>query len=168
VTLDPSLSYGGDTIALSEQGLLQKPVKIVDKNKVISALTDKQFADYLNKPATTSRGNVVVEAGLLGYAELTQHAPRVLEILQFSGLFVDPYSGTFSSEIRLARVYDNAKGTVSYIKGGSLSGSIRENFKGIRLSKNRIKRAHFESNSNQGHGYFGPDYALLSDVSIVG
>jgi len=168
VTLDPSMPYGGDTIALSEQGLLQKPVKIVDKNRVISSLTDKQFADYLNKPATTSRGNVVVEPGQLNYSELTKHAPRVLEILQFSGLFVDPYSGTFSSEIRLARVYDNTKGTVSYIKGGSLSGSIRENFKGIRLSKNRIKRAHFESNSNQGHGYFGPDYALLSDVSIVG
>jgi predicted Zn-dependent protease len=168
VTLDPALPFGGDTVALSEQGLLQKSVKLVEKNKVVNSLTDKQYSDYLGKPATTSRGNVVVEAGQLGYAELTQNAPRVLEILQFSGLFVDPYSGTFSSEIRLARIYDNTKGTVTYVKGGSLSGSIRENFKGIRLSKNRVKRAHFESNSNQGHGYFGPDYALLSDVSIVG
>ena len=114
----------------------QKPLKIVDKNKVINTLTDKQFADYLNKNATTSRGNIVVESGQLTYTRLTQQAPRVLEVLQFSGLFVDPYSGTFSSEIRLARVYDNAKGTVTYLKGGSLSGSIRENFKGIRLSKN--------------------------------
>jgi predicted Zn-dependent protease len=168
VNLDPSLAYGADTTVLSEQGVLQKPLKVVEKNKVLATMTDKQYADYLGKPVGTSRGNWVVDAGALSYSELCKAAPKVVEILQFSGLFVDPYSGTFSSEIRLARIYDNVTGTVSYLKGGSLSGSIRDNFKGIKLSKNRVKRAHFESNSTQGHGYFGPDYALLSDVSIVG
>jgi predicted Zn-dependent protease len=168
VNLDPQLAYGADTTVLSEQGVLQKSLKLVEKNKVLATMTDKQYADYLGKPVGTSRGNWVVDAGTLSYPELCKAAPKVLEILQFSGLFVDPYSGTFSSEIRLARIYDNVKGTVSYLKGGSLSGSIRDNFKGIKLSKNRVKRSHFESNSTQGHGYFGPDYALLSDVSIVG
>ena len=140
----------------------------MESNRVVASLTDKQFADYLGNTATTSRGNIVVDPGKLSYAELTQAAPQVLEILQFSGLFADPYSGTFSSEIRLARLYDNVKGTVTYLKGGSLSGSIRDNFKGARISKERVKRAHFESNSMHGHGYFGPEYAMLSDVSIVG
>jgi predicted Zn-dependent protease len=168
LTLDPSLPFGGDTVALSEQGVLQKPIQLVIANKVSNAMTDKQYADYLGKPVTTSRGNLVVEAGKLSYPELCKSAPIVMEILQFSGLFADPFSGTFSSEIRLARLYDNVKGSVTYLKGGSLSGSIRDNFKGIKLSKRSVKRAHFESNSMQGHGYLGPDYALLSDVSIVG
>jgi predicted Zn-dependent protease len=168
VCLDPELAFGADTAVLSEQGVLQKSLKLVDKNQVLATMTDKQYADYLGKPAGTSRGNWVVDPGALSYSELCKSAPKVMEILQFSGLFVDPYSGTFSSEIRLARIHDNVKGTVTYLKGGSLSGSIRDNFKGIKLSKNRVKRSHFESNSMQGHGYFGPDYALLSDVSIVG
>jgi predicted Zn-dependent protease len=168
ITLDPTLAHGGDTAALSDQGVPQTPLKLVEKNRVVASLTDKQFADYLGKPAGTSRGNIVVAPGALSYAELTKLEPRVLEILQFSGLFADPYSGTFSSEIRLARLHDNVKGTVTYLKGGSLSGSIRENFKDVRISRERVKRAHFESNNMHGHGYFGPEYALLSDVSIVG
>jgi predicted Zn-dependent protease len=168
VSLDPELAYGADTAVLSEQGVAQKTLNVVVKNNVLATLTDKQYSDYLGKPITTSRGNWVVEAGTLSYSELCKAAAKVIEILQFSGLFVDPYSGTFSSEIRLARVYDNVKGTVAYLKGGSLSGSIRDNFKGIKLSKTRVKRSHFESNGMQGQGYYGPEYALLSEVSIVG
>jgi hypothetical protein len=92
----------------------------------------------------------------------------VIEILQFSGLFADPNSGTFSSEIRLAKLYDNEKNQITYLKGGSLSGSINENFKKVKFSKNRVKKAHFSSNSPVGQGYYGPEFALMNDVSIVG
>lgn len=168
ITLDPSLAYGADTTALSEQGVMQRPLKLVDRNRVVATSTDKRYADYLGAPVSTVRGNVVVEPGSLTHAELTRQAPRVIEILQFSGLFADENSGTFSSEIRLAKLYDNRSGKVSYIKGGSLSGSFRDNFKGARLSSERVKQAHFASNSMRGAGYYGPEHALLSDVSIVG
>ena len=110
----------------------------------------------------------MVKPGCLSYEELTQQAPLVLEILQFSGLFTDANTGTFSSEIRLARLFDNEKKQVTYIKGGSLSGSISENFRELRLSHSKISRAHFSNESANGQGYFGPEYALLSNVSIVG
>jgi predicted Zn-dependent protease len=168
ITLDPELEYGANSGALSEQGLLQTAFKLVEKNQVTGTSTDKQYADYLGIPANTSKGNVVVDAGAFSHQELTKQAPQVIEILQFSGLFADPNSGTFSSEIRLAKLYDNRSGRVTYLKGGSLSGSIKENFKGIRLSKNRVKRAHFSSGAMSGSGYYGPEFALLSDVSIVG
>ena len=168
VTLDPSLDFGGATTAMSDTGVVQRKIKIIENNRVILTPTDKQFSDYLGTPTTTSRGNFVVEGGKLTHQELTRAAPRVVEILQFSGLFMDSNSGTFSSEIRLAKLYDNVKGTVSYVKGGSLSGSIKENFKGAMLCKTQVKRAHFSSGSSVGEGYFGPEYALLSDVSIVG
>jgi len=168
ITLDPSLAFGGDTCAVSGLGVEQKPLVLVDKNRVVATSADKKHADYLGIPAATNRGNVVVAPGKLSHQELTQYAPKVIEILQFSGLFADENSGTFSSEIRLAKLYDNVRGTVTYIKGGSLSGSITENFQGARLSKNQVKRAHFSAGSSMGQGYFGPDYALLSNVSIVG
>lgn len=168
ISFDPTLDFGAATLAVSEQGLLQKPLALVAQNKVISTSTDKQYSDYLHLPITTVRGNVVVEAGNFDHHELTRQSPQVIEILQFSALFIDANSGTFSSEIRLAKLYDNETGKVSYLKGGSLSGSVSENFRGLRLSKNRVNRAHFSSESNYGQGYFGPEYALLSDVSIVG
>ncbi len=39
-----------------------------------------------------------------------------------------------------------------------------ENFTRALLSKETIRRAHFEAGNPQGHGYFGPAYALLLDV----
>lgn len=168
ITLDPELPFGADTAALSHQGLIQRPLKLVDQNKVIQTTIDKQFGDYLGLSPTTTRGNLVVQPGRYSHEELTQAAPHVIEILQFSGLFADPNTGTFSSEIRLAKFYDNSKGKVTYLKGGSLSGSIRENFRGLKLSQVVTQHAHFSTEQPLGQGYFGPKYALISDVSIVG
>jgi predicted Zn-dependent protease len=168
ITLDPTLEFGAGTTAVSEQGLIQAPLKLVDQNRVLATATDKQYGDYLKLKPNTVRGNVVIEPGKLSHQELTQQAPFVIEILQFSGLFNDPNSGTFSSEIRLAKLYDNEKKKVTYIKGGSLSGAIQENFQGLKLSRNQVKRSHFSSDGLYGQGYFGPEFALLSDVSIVG
>lgn len=168
ITLDPTLDYGASSIGISEQGIAQKPLRLVNNNVVIATSTDKQYGDYLGMPPTTVRGNLVIDPGKLTHQELTQQADQVIEILQFSGLFADANSGTFSSEIRLARFHDNKKGTVRYIKGGSLSGSIMENFKGLKLTKNRVRHSHFSSETSPGQGYYGPDFALITEVSIVG
>ena len=167
MTLDPSLDFGADTATLSDQGITQKPLKVVDKNKVVGTIVDAQYAQYLGEEPTTVKGNLIVEPGTLTVEEMRKSAPQVLEVLQFSSIFPDPNSGTFSSEIRLARLYDNVRGTVEYLKGGSLSGSLGDNFQKARFSKNRVKRSHFDSDFG-GHGYFGPDYLLLSDVSVIG
>jgi predicted Zn-dependent protease len=168
IALDPTLEYGADTAAVSEQGLRQERLVLVQDNRVLATSSDKQYADYLGQAPTTIRGDLVVEPGSMSFDELARAEPQVLEILQFSGLFADANSGTFSSEIRLARLFDRETGQVRYLKGGSLSGSITENFHGARFSKERVKRAHFSANSLRGQGYFGPEYALLTDVSVVG
>ena len=168
MTLDPLLEYGADTTAISDQGSPQKILKLVEKNKVQAISADAQYAQYLGIAPTTVRGNLVIEPGSCGYDELVHSAPQVIEVLQFSSIFPDPNSGTFSSEIRLARLHDNVRGTVTYLKGGSLSGSLGENFKRVKLSSSRVKRAHFSSDLPQGQGYYGPEHALLNDVSVVG
>lgn len=171
VTLDPSLDYGADTTAISDSGISQTPTPVVVNNLVTLTPTDQRYAQYLKLSPSTTRGTLVVNPGTLSHDELTRSAPQVLEILQFSALFMEPHSGTFSSEIRLARLYDREKGTVTSIKGGSLSGSFNENFRNARFSKTCVKRALFSSHSageNLGEGYFGPEFALLADISIVG
>ena len=166
ITLDPSLDYGASTTSVSDQGLVQKALKLVDQNKVISSATDKQYGDYLNKPSTTYRGNIVVEAGSLTYQQLLKQDEEVLEILQFSGLFVNPHTSTFSSEIRLAKLHNRSSGTYKIIKGGSLSGSVSENFKFAKLSKETTKKTRFDYGT--ASGYFGPEFALITQVSVVG
>jgi len=166
ITLDPSLEYGAVTTGVADQGSVQKPVVLVEKNKVVTTAIDPQHGQYLKKKSGTYRGNIVLDAGAIDHPQMIQAAPKVLEILQFSGLFIQETTGTFSSEIRLARLHDHTTGTVTTIKGGSLSGSIGENFKFARFSKNRVKRSEFDY--GMASGYYGPEYALLSDVSVVG
>jgi hypothetical protein len=38
----------------------------------------------------------------------------------------------------------------------------------VRVGRERVHHAHFSSNGMTGQGYYGPEYALLSDVSVVG
>jgi predicted Zn-dependent protease len=168
LTLNPALPFGAATIALSDEGLAQEAIQLVGKNRVLATATSKQYADYLSRQPTSSRGNVVMKSGIKNFKELTQSQALVLEILQFSGIFIDGNRGTFGSEIRLARLYNNETGKVEYIKGGSLSGSIRENFKNALFSKTTVNSAHFFTGQSIGTGYSGPMYALMSEVSVVG
>jgi predicted Zn-dependent protease len=164
--IDPTLEYGASSTALSDQGLEQKPLTLVSENKVLETALDQQYAQYLGKAATTSAGNLVLSAGSKTTEELYRHADQVLEILQFSGLFVDANSGNFASEIRLAKLHDKKTGKVKVIKGGSVSGSLFANFKEAYFSKECEKKSVV--NYGNAAGYYGPKYALISNVSVVG
>ena len=164
--LDPTLEYGASSSAVSDQGLVQKPLTIVEANEVRETALDQQYSQYLGKSSTTSIGNLVLSGGSKSASELRGLDDRVLEILQFSGLFVNANTATFSSEIRLAKLHDRKTGTFQVIKGGSLAGSLSENFKKAYFSKERVKKSVVD----YGHatGYYGPEYALISNVSVVG
>lgn len=170
ISLDPFLDFGPCTGAINSQGLPQTPIDLVKDNQVMKLSTDQRYSQYLDKEVTTTLGNVTVQPGKLSYNELTQASPQVLEVLQFSALFTDPNAATFASEIRLARLHNNETGEVTYLRGGSLSGNIFENFKGLRLSRELARKAEFSSfKGNQaGEGYRGPAFGLLSNVSVVG
>ena len=168
LTLDPRLGSARTRPRSPNRGCASSPLRLVERNRVVANATDKRYADYLSIAASTTRGNVVVEPGTATREELTRLHPRVLEVLQFSALFADPNSGTFGSEIRLARLHDNVTGQVTYLKGGSLAGSFSENFRDARFSSRRVRQAHFSNGSSTGRGYYGPEHALLGDVSIVG
>lgn len=171
MSLDPTLAFMSDTTALSNTGLIQSPIKLIDKNKVKTWTTDTQYAQYLKTEPTTVRGAVVVAPGQTTKSEMLKKYPKVLEILQFSALFTQPTTGTFSSEIRLGLLYENGKPS-KFVKGGSLSGSLFENFTNATLSSELVKHNEFESGFGFGTGggraYYGPAFMLLNDVSVAG
>lgn len=164
IRLDPTLRYGAGARYYSPQGVPQQAVDLVKDNRVVQWAMDQQHASYLKTRPTVVRGDIVVAPGQSTFEQMTRSAPQVLEILQFSGLFVEPNTATFSSEIRLARLFDNRTGCVTYVKGGSLSASLFENFTTAQLS---VDVDHWVDFTDEPKGYFGPKHALMNDVSVV-
>jgi hypothetical protein len=98
------------------------------------------------------------------YNDLVRAEGKVLEIVQFSGLFCSSMSLTFSSEIRLAKLHDVASGTFTWVKGGNLSGNFSENFGRVQWSTEVGSSQSVDDDHSSG--YFGPKFALLNGVSV--
>ncbi|MCB0415361.1 MAG: hypothetical protein KDD50_13580 [Bdellovibrionales bacterium] len=165
VWVDPEKEYGFLTTSYNSSGSLQKKIKLIDHNKVKNNLVGTQYSQYLEWPETTEVGNVVVDAQGFKKDELLKKNKETLEILQFSGLFTNDNDLTFSSEIRLAKLHNRESGEIKYIKGGSLSGSFRQNFRKVMWSEEKVARNQLDY--MHGLSYFGPEFALLNDVSVV-
>lgn len=152
-------SYSGD-------GCLQQNMTLAKGNTIQENPTSSQMSQYLELPTTTVIGSLVVEPeSCLDIAELRKSRPKVLEILQFSGLFSNEMDLTYSSEIRLARLYDNETGEETFIKGGNLSGHFPTNFASVTWGGNQIED-NGEGYSGGGTSYVGPECALVGSVSV--
>ncbi len=165
LSLDPEMIHSFGSCLFDSYGDAQKKQVLAKDNQIICNPSEKKFSDYLKKEVTTNQGTVVLEPQQSQSVDsLRKSAPQVLEILQFSGLFTSANDLTFSSEIRLARLYDNEKNTVTYIKGGSLSGKFPTNFSKIRWSDTSTL---INVNGMDGRqAYYGPHYSLLNDVNV--
>lgn len=164
--LDPLIPYGLPSVGYTSLGFANQSLTLAEDNQIINNLRTARVAQYLKKSETTTQGSVRVECrgGGVPYNDLIRSADRVLEIHQFSGLFCNPMDLTFSSEIRLARLYDNKTGQSRWIKGGNLSGNFTENFREVQWSKE--KGISYSYDDKHSKGYVGPGYALISNVTI--
>jgi predicted Zn-dependent protease len=165
MSLDPGADYMLGSAKFGRFGVAQQEYSLVKNNKVTGNIRSPQFAQFMGKEQTPYLGNLKIETKGKPFEKLAGSAPKVLEILQFSGLFTSPLDLTFSSEIRLARLYDNETGTTQYIKGGSLSGNLMANLRNVQWSKEQ-STAHVAEWGGGCKGYIGPKYAVLSDVTI--
>jgi predicted Zn-dependent protease len=118
------------------------------------------MAQYLNKTANYIQGNILIEKGDYTKEELLTLNNECIEVISFSSLLVNYNTLTWSSEIKLGRLYKDGK-AIAMIKGGIVSGNIKENLAHFRLSSELEKRA--------SQGYLGPKYMLInSGVKIAG
>lgn len=152
LTVDPTLPMGAESTAYDATGQLCERIELIVDNEVKAQLLGKKYADYLRREPNGGEGNIVMEPGSISYEEMQRHSGKVIEIIEFSALFCDSLAGTFSSEIRLAKVYDGDE--AYYVKGGSLAGNMAQALTHAYFSKETAKH------TGKG-GYVGPAYMLF-------
>ncbi|QBG48932.1 hypothetical protein EGM51_16550 [Verrucomicrobia bacterium S94] len=90
------------------------------------------------------------------------------QIIKFSSLLIDAQKLTWSSEIKLGK-HVAADGTVTLVKGGVVSGNLKDNFTDCRLSASIGTVNVPKSSYAPPLGYKGPDAMLITKgVSIAG
>lgn len=144
----------------SIEGIPMKDRTLLDRGEVRLISGGARFAYYLGIEPTGDYDKIEVAPGSLSLAALREEAGketgRFLEIVSFSDFQMDPISGFFGGEIRLAFLHEN--GTVTPVTGGSLQGSILKAQQDMYLSQERM----------QEEGYEGPASILLKSLNVAG
>ena len=164
--LDPEQDGSFGQKAVTSDGVEQRVTALVKGNQVVESISPVQYATYFGQPPSSSMGCMRIDAECRPMEQVLEDLDRpLLEILQFSGLFTNPMDLTFSSEIRLARIYDPDLKQWRYVKGGNLSGRFIENLKGVQfVGPNKMQNTRLYSDAELS--YFGPQAAILSGVSV--
>ncbi|MCR5154235.1 MAG: hypothetical protein K6B75_05235 [Lachnospiraceae bacterium] len=128
VTLKPVAPYSGEGIKLEETDYLKE-------GKLLNILGGKRYADYLGIKPTGSGFLKYVASGKKTEEELKEKP--YLYAVKFSDFQLDPFTGFFGGELRLAYLFDGEK--VIPVTGGSISGNLFEAQKNFEFSKERYK-----------------------------
>ena len=122
--------------------------KVLIKDGIVEAFYGgTKYASYLGKEITGNLPCVEVQAGSADFDKICQKP--YFECLSFSGIQIEEYSDYLGGEVRLAKYFDGKE--VKYITGVSISGSLSEILRSMKLSK---KKALYGN-------YLGPDKALM-------
>lgn len=168
ITLDPSLPVMALSTPYTNEGM--KPVKatVIKDDVVTNQIVHGRIGQYLGKEPNYIAGNMIVKPGSMSKEELLKVADECIEIVAFSSLLINPNTLTWSSEIKLGKLYKNGKFDC-ILKGGVVSGDIRENLADFKFSKEEIKLNEVSQGWQSAKGYVGPDFMLIkSGVKVVG
>ena len=124
----PNSSYNASVDA---QGAEIHDMYILKDNVPENFWGDVQFRYYLGVPDSFIASNFAAEGGSLSESEL--RCGNYLEPVEFSDFSVDPVMGDFAGEIRLAYWHEGDK--VTPVSGGSVSGTLSDLIRNVRLSK---------------------------------
>ena len=136
-----------------KDGVLLKPVKIVENGQLVQNFGNNQYAYYLGVKPTGIFRFTKVNTGTKS-ADSMKKTPYI-EVLALSGLQVDIYNGYIGGEIRLANYFDGNK-TIP-ITGFSFSGNLSVALQDIELSKEKYLSAMFE----------GPKFLKLKNMEVL-
>jgi len=153
--VDPFVKGGIYSNISDEYGIPLKPFTVIENNILKQYIASLSYSQYLNIKYTGPATNFVIEKGNKSLAQLTSTEGTIL-LLRFSAFSPKSITGDFSSEIRLGYITKNGKKIP--IKGGSVSGNIRNLIQSLKLSDNIVKIDN----------YVGPDGIYLEGVDIAG
>lgn len=152
---DPTIDGLVASSQYDRNGLKREKLCLIKKNIFKNRTAIQKYACYTGVKATGVAGNIIVATGSMSLEELYQEG-TVLEVQQFSTFEPNEVTGAFSGEIRFGKLRD--KEEISWIKGGSVSGSIAEAFQNVRFSQESTERS----------AYRGPAGVLIYDLSVAG
>jgi PmbA protein len=125
------LPNSSKNIAVDSEGAEAHDMDIITANVPQNYWGDCQFRYYTGVKDAYIAGNFFVEGGTSTEAEI--RTGNYIEPVEFSDFSVDPITGDFAGEIRLAYLHEGDK--VTPVSGGSVSGNLVELMKNIKLSK---------------------------------
>lgn len=138
-------------IPFDKDGIVLKNKILISNNYVKSLWGDNIHAQYLHLDPTGNYDNFKVDGGKTTLEDLNFD---YLEIVSLSGLEIDPLTGDFGSEVRLA--YYHNKNKIKFFTGGSISGNIYKSLPNLRISEKLVKQDNF----------IGPKFIVLENVNI--
>ena len=148
LTMRALAPYSAEGIPMQDRPLLLNGV-------MQSTHGSNRFCRYLGvEPTGNYRKFSCDNPGTMSFREM-QKRP-CLWAVTFSGFEMDPFSGHFAGEIRLAYLIEDGKMTP--VTGGSINGSILDAQKDIVFSTDRYAEI----------GYDGPYAMLLKNVAVAG
>ncbi len=171
LSLDPHIDFMAESRLYTGEGIPTVAGTMVEKGRVVRRTKPHRIASYLGVTGDGLSGNVVVNAGKVSKEELLKLAPKVIEIRAFSSLLTNGDSLTYSSEIKFAVEHRlvNGKAVTRYLKGGVISGNIRENLSHIVFSRETERVSRVATSYHGAMGYVGPAWALIrKGVSLSG
>ncbi len=164
--LDPTIPCMVLSSAYAIDGLPARGGVLIQNNTVLDRVIGNRFGQYLDLEPNGLSGNLVVKPGTLDADTL--HGLDYTEVIKFSSLLIDSQKLTWSSEIKLGR-HVAADGTVTLVKGGVVSGSLKENFIDCKFSSRPGTVNAPQVSYEPPLGYQGPDAMLITrGVSIAG
>ena len=166
LSLDPTIPCMVLSSAYAIDGLPAQGGVLIENNEVKNRVIGNRFGQYLELEPNGICGNLVVAPGSLSKELLD--GMEYTEVIKFSSLLIDSQKLTWSSEIKLGR-HVAADGTITLVKGGVVSGNLKDNFTDCRLSSALGTVNVPKSSYAPPLGYRGPDAMLITKgVSIAG
>lgn len=164
--LDPTLPCMVLSAAYGLDGLPATGGVLIENNAVKQRVIGNRFGQYLGLEPNGISGNLIVAPGTLDKDALA--GTDYTEVIKFSSLLIDNSKLTWSSEIKLGK-HHAADGTVTLVKGGVVSGNLKDNFTDCRLSSTLGTVNIPQSSYAPPLGYQGPDALFITKgVSIAG
>jgi len=168
ITLDPTVPVMALTTPFTAEGM--KPIKaeIIKDDVVLTQMVGNRIGQYLGVEPNYISGNMLVNIGTKTKEELLDSVDECIEIIAFSSLLINANTLTWSSEIKLGKLYRKGK-FATMLKGGVVSGSIKENLANFKFSNEVIKVNEVAGGFHAACGYVGPNHMLIkSGVKVVG
>ena len=131
----PSLPNSSRNMPVDEEGALVAPRFLIRDGIAENFWGGRMFSQYLGLKESSLVYNLAAGGGSQGEEELRQG--DYLELVDFSDFQVDPVGGDIAGEVRLGYLHRN--GQVRIVTGGSVSGSMTEAMKTMRMSREQTQ-----------------------------